>query len=157
MDFIKKHYRLVLFSIPVISFLLHFHVFNLDLIGIHVWRQTETQTVINNFYRGDFNILNPHVNGLADTDQLHRMEFPLMQWIIALLYKIFGPHIAVTRLTIFTIGMCSVYGMFVFCSNIFNNKGLAALAAWCFNFSPVFYYYTVNPMPDNLALCGGVW
>src|SRR6185437_10305935 len=31
------------------------------------------------------------------------------------------------------------------------------ICAWCFNFSPVFYYYTVNPLPDNMALCCGIW
>jgi hypothetical protein len=36
-------------------------------------------------------------------------------------------------------------------------KELATVGAWCFNFSPVFYYYTVNPMPDNMALCCGIW
>src|SRR5665213_3459230 len=156
MEFIRKHYKFILCCIPLISFALHFHVFQMDLTGIHVWRQTETQTVINNFYRDDFNILNPRINGNADTDQLHRMEFPLMQWLVALFYKLFGPHIAVTRAVNFIIGLCSVYGMFYFCSNIFKNKGTAAICAWCFNFSPVFYYYTINPMPDNLALCCGI-
>lgn len=157
MNFSNKHYKIILYSIAILSLALHFHVFGLDLMGIHVWRQCETQTVINNFYRGDFNILNPTINGHADTNQLHRMEFPVMQWLIALLYKIFGQHVYITRATIFVIGLFSVYGMFYFCQAVFRNKGLSAICAWCFNWSPVFYYYTVNPMPDNLALCGGIW
>lgn len=157
MDFIKKHYRLLLFSIPVLSLVLHFHVFNLDLVGIHVWRQTETQTVINNFYRDDLNIFNPRMNSPADTDRLHRMEFPLMQWLFALFYKIIGPHIVISRVISFLIGLCSVYGMFYLCDKVFKNKATATISAWCFNFSPVFYYYTVNPLPDNMALCCGIW
>ena len=31
------------------------------------------------------------------------------------------------------------------------------LAAWTFSWSPVFYYYTVNPLPDELALVLGIW
>ncbi len=157
MKFINQHYKIILFSIPLFSLALHFHVFSLDLIGIHVWRQTETQTVINNFYSGDFNILNPRVNGYADTNQLHRMEFPVMQWLIALLYKIFGQHIYITRATVFIIGLFSVYGMFYLCQGVFKNKGIGSVCAWCFNWSPVFYYYTVNPMPDNFALCCAIW
>jgi 4-amino-4-deoxy-L-arabinose transferase-like glycosyltransferase len=34
---------------------------------------------------------------------------------------------------------------------------MALFGAWAFNFSPTFYYYTINPMPDNLALCFGIW
>jgi hypothetical protein len=156
-DFIKKNYKLILGSIFLISFILHERIFNLDLVGIHVWRQTETQTVINNFYRDDFNILNPKINGFADTNQLHRIEFPIMQWLFALFYKILGPHIVISRALNFMIGLCCMYGMFYLCDSIFKNKIIATICAWCFNFSPVFYYYTMNPMPDTLALCCGIW
>ena len=157
MNFINKHYKIILFSIPLLSLALHFHVFSLDLMGIHVWRQTETQSVIDNFFTGDFNILNPRINGQADTSQLHRMEFPVMQWLVALMYKIFGQHIYVSRASVFIMGLFSVYGMYYLCRGVFKNKGIAAICAWCFNWSPVFYYYTVNPMPDNFALCCGIW
>ena len=157
MNFINKQYKLVLVCIPLLSFALHFHIFSMDLLGIHVWRQTETQTVINNFYKADMNILNPRVNDHPDMSQLHRMEFPLMQWLFAVFYKIFGPHIVISRILSFIIGLFSVWGMFYLCDNVFKNKAVASLCAWCFNFSPVFYYYTVNPMPDNIALCFGIW
>lgn len=157
MKFIERHYKLILLSIPLISLALHFHILNTDLIGYHVWRQTETQTVINNFYREDLNILNPHINDHADTDRLHRMEFPVMQWIFALFYKLFGPHIAVTRVLTFIMGVFSVLGMFYLTRRAFNNVAIATICAWCFNFSPVFYYYTVNPLPDNMAMCCGIW
>ncbi len=157
MDFIRKHYKVILFSIPAISLLLHLHVFGLDLVGIHVWRQTETQTVINNFYSESLNIFNPHVNDHADTARLHRMEFPLMQWIYAVFYKLFGPHIIISRILTFITGLFSVYGMYHFCKLTLRSTTLAAICAWCFNFSPVFYYYTMNPLPDNMALCFAIW
>ncbi len=94
---------------------------------------------------------------MQTTDRLYRMEFPLMQWLFALFYKVLGPHIAISRVLSFIIGVCSVYGMFYLCNNVFKNKAIATLCAWCFNFSPVFYYYTLNPMPDNMALCCAIW
>ncbi len=157
MEFIKKHYKLILFSIPIISFGLHFHVFDLDLVGIHVWRQTETQTVINNFYRESFNILHPHINDRPDTGRVLQKEFPLMQWLFAIFYWLLGSHITLSRVLSFIIGLFSVYGMFYLCNNVFRNKVIATICAWCFNFSPVFYYYTLNPMPDNMALCCAIW
>ena len=157
MEFIKKYYKLILCCIPVISLILHWHIFNLDLIGIHVWRQTQTQNVINNFYREDMNILHPKINSNPETNRILRLEFPLMQWIFACVYKLFGPYIAVTRVLSFLVGLCSVYGMFFLANNIFKNSAIATICAWCFNFSPLFYYYTMNPMPDNMALCCGIW
>ena len=128
-----------------------------DLMGIHIWRQAETQTVINNFYEEDMNIFNPRINARGNGEGLHRMEFPLMQWLVAGTYKIFGKHILVTRIFMFLIGIFSVAGMYFMIKNILGNNIPAMIGAWAFNFSPSFYYYTINPMPDNLALCFGIW
>lgn len=154
---LQKNHRLILVLIPVLSFAMHYHVFRLDLVGIHVWRQTQTQTVINNFYTEDFNILNPRINARADTDRIFRMEFPLMQWVFALFYKIFGNHIIISRLLSFIIGLGTVYGIYYLGNRLFKNNTIAVLCAWAFNWSPLFYYYTINPLPDNMALCAATW
>jgi len=136
---------------------MHFHVFKLDLVGIHVWRQTQTQSTIENFYKEDFNILNPRINNRGDGNGIFRMEFPVMQWVFACFYKIFGNHVIITRILSFIIGVFSLWGIYLLLFNIFKRPLIALLGAWCFNFSPVFYYYTMNPMPDNLALCSSVY
>ena len=63
--FIRKK-RILFFLIPLLSLFMHFHVFKLDLIGYHVWRQTQTQSNVENFYNEDFNILNPRINSRGD-------------------------------------------------------------------------------------------
>jgi 4-amino-4-deoxy-L-arabinose transferase-like glycosyltransferase len=85
------------------------------------------------------------------------MEFPVMQWVYALFFKLLGPHIAISRVLTFLTGLFAVWGMYRLCFTIWKDKAVAAIGAWCFNFSPVFYYYTINPMPDTLALCLGIW
>ncbi|MDQ3048710.1 MAG: glycosyltransferase family 39 protein, partial [Bacteroidota bacterium] len=146
-----------LVSIPLISILMHFNHFNKELIGIHVWRQTQTQSTINNFYEEDFNILNPSKNERRDGDGIFRMEFPLMQWLVASVYKVFGAHILITRIFMFMVGLLSVWGVYRLLRNFFQNEHAALAGAWAFNFSPCFYFYTINPLPDNLALCTGIW
>jgi hypothetical protein len=155
---LKENNHLIIFLfLPIISLIMHFHIFKLDLVGYHVWRQTQTQTVINNFYNEDFNILNSKFNDNANTDRIVRMEFPIMQWIIAQSYRLFGSDVMVSRIFTFIIGLISVFGMYFFLLIIFNNRLISIFGAWCFNFSPVFYYYTVNPLPDNFALCCAIW
>ena len=143
--------------IPVISLAMHYRVIQLDLIGIHVWRQTQTQTVINNFAFEDFNILHPKYNTNPDTDRIMRMEFPIMQWVFAIFFKFFGNHIIISRLLTFIIGTFSVWGMYFLIKTIFKNTFCALIGAWAFCFSPEIYYYTINPLPDNFALCCGIW
>lgn len=103
------------------------------------------------------NILNPRRNERGNTDGIHRMEFPLMQWITACLYKIFGKHVIITRIFMFITGIFSILGIYKLLSSLFHNRILSIIGAWAFSFSPSFYFHSINPMPDNLALCCSIW
>ena len=143
--------------IPLLSFALHFHIFPRDLVGFHAWRQTQTQINVENFYSEDMNILYPRINERGDGDGIHRMDFPLMQWIFALVYRLLGHDVLLSRLLSFVIGVVTLYGFNHLIRNVFRDNRHAVFGVWAFCFSPVFYYYTVNPMPDNFALCCSVW
>jgi hypothetical protein len=149
--------NIILATIVLISTLMHFQHFSKELISIHVWRQTQTQSTIINFYEEDMNILNPRRNDRGHSDGLFRMEFPLMQWLVAGQYQIFGNHLIITRIFMFIIGILSVIGIYKLLNALFQNMILSLMGAWAFNFSPSFFYYTINPLPDNLALCCSIW
>lgn len=154
----NKWFPVIFFMLAIsISVFQHYRVFSLDIIGYHSWRQTQTQAVIDNFYKVDFNILNPRLDDLHYPDGIYRMEFPLAQWLVASLYKLFGNHLFITRLFFYVTTLISVFGMFKLTFVLTQNKLTSLLTAWFFLFSPVLYYYSVNPLPDNLALCFGVW
>ncbi len=57
----------------------------------------------------------------------------------------------------FFVGIGTLYGFYHLLLNVFRDTRQAAAGAWAFCFSPLWYYYSVNPMPDNLALCCSVW
>ncbi len=140
-----------------ISVFQHYRVFSLDIIGYHSWRQTQTQMVIDNFFKTDFNILNPRLDDLHYPDGIYRMEFPLAQWLVAALYKLFGSHLYITRLFFYITTFFSVIGIYRLMFQLTQSKLTGLITAWLFLFSPVIYYYSVNPLPDNLALCFGIW
>ena len=153
-----KNYKWpVLIGIAIISLLMHARHLNKELISWHVWRQTQTQSTIINFYEEDFNILHPKKNDRGAGDGSFRMEFPLMQWLVAGLYKIFGNHLIITRLFMFITGLFTVWGMYAMLKALFQQEKLALIGAWAFNFSPTFFYFTINPLPDNFALCCSIW
>jgi len=153
----NKIRNVILISIVLISTAMHFKHFSKDLMSIHVWRQTQTQSTIINFYEEDMNILNPRRNDRGDSDGIFRMEFPIMQWLVATQYKIFGNHLIITRLFMFLIGFLTILGIYKLLDALFHNPIISIIGAWAFNFSPSFYYYTINPMPDNFALSSSVW
>lgn len=152
----RRNLFFCLLALLLLSLALHWRVFSLDLMGTHVWRQSHTQAIIDNFYERDFNILNPRVNHV-ENDGLMRMEFPLMQWLFALGYQVFGQHLYLTRIFSFIVSLLSAFGMAALAWHWWKDRRAAFVAAWSISFSPVVYYYAVNPLPDNLALCLGIW
>ncbi len=76
----KKHASiLVLVLAGLLSLAMHYRQFPKDLMSVHVWRQTQTQSTIINFYEENFNIFYPAKNDRGDGRGILRMEFPLMQ------------------------------------------------------------------------------
>lgn len=156
-DMNAKFRYIVFATILATSIFMHFKHFPKDLVSIHVWRQTQTQSTIINFYEEDMNILNPRRNDRGDTEGIFRMEFPLMQWLVAVQYKILGNNIIISRIFMFITGLFSILGIYALLNALFKNTTIAIIGAWAFNFSPSFFYYTINPLPDNLALCFAIW
>jgi len=148
---------IVLVTIPILSLVMHSRVFNVDLTSVHVWRQTQTQSTIVSFYEEDFNILNPRRNDRGAGDGIFRMEFPVMQWSFAAFYKMFGNHFVISRILTFVIGLFSLLGMYKLLVLLFKNTYIGLLGAWTLSLSPMFFYYTVNPLPDNFSLCCAIF
>ena len=156
--FLRKNALYILFFfLPLLSVAMHWRVFQTDLVGVHVWRQVQTQTVIVNFYAEDFNILNPRLDPRGSGDGIERKEFPLMQWLFAGVYKVFGEHVVISRILMFLTGFFSIAGAWYLIFYLFRDRLAAFAGAWALYFSPAFFYYTVNPLPDNFALCWAFW
>ncbi len=149
---------LILSAFILLSLFQHIPHIHKDIQGIHCWRQSQTMWNVRNFVRHDYNILNPRINSFnGGKENILRYEFPIMQWAIASAQKVFGEKIEVVRLFVFIIGIFSTLGIFLTLVQIFSNKATALLTTVLFQYSPVFFYYTINPIPDNLALCCSIW
>ena len=123
-----------------------------ELVSIHVWRQTQTQATTNSFIYEDANILNPRRLNRGNTEGIFRMEFPLAQWLTALNHRIFGEQIWVSRITNFLFSIISLFALYGILLILLNHSWIAGIGAFAMLFSPSFYYHSINPMPDNLAL-----
>lgn len=143
--------------IILFQFLMHFNHFSSDLVGIHVWRQTQTQARIDSFYAEDFNILNPRKLDRGDGSGIFRKEFPLVQWTIAGVYKLVGNQLIVTRICMFIISMVSMIGLFLLLLSLLRAQWAALIGAWAFSLAPAIFYHGINPMPDIAALCFINW
>lgn len=56
------------------------------------WRESDYAALARSFYREGMDILSPRVEWRGDGPGLAEMELPLVPWLTAGLYRIFGPH-----------------------------------------------------------------
>lgn len=157
--FKSSHIALTILSLGIIiSLTLHKSQLADEIKGMHSWRQAQTMWNIRNFERHDANIMNPrgsHFN--TGKGNIVRYEFPIMQWSIAMVQKVFGEHIMVVRICMFMIGLLAVLGFYRLLLLLEIGYWLAALGAVLFLFSPILHAYIFSPLPDILALAAGVW
>jgi len=145
-------------AILLFGFLLHLPQISLDIQGIHTWRQSQTMWNIRNFHRHDANILNPKVSSFNDNNQnIYRYEFPIMQWTIAHIEHLFGEHISTVRISMYLIGAIGLIGFYFLISFLFKSYLIGLLSTWSLLFSPLIYYFIINPLPDLLALSAIIW
>lgn len=145
---------LLFFFINVIT---HFFVINQPPIGTHVWRQCNTLAMAQNFAQEDMNLFAPKIDRRGHTDGVTGSHFPLFEWLLAWLFKIFGIYDITSRLfslLIFSLGMLGLFKLFHF----WQHSHLESISAGLLLlFVPLNYYDSVNAMPDILALSLGIW
>jgi hypothetical protein len=128
-----------------------------DIMGIHIWRQTQTQLNILQFTRKDFNIFNPRINQWNGGTNIRRFEFPIMQWLVAAVLKLGGESIFLTRAVICFFTFLSFIGFYKLSYLLSKHSLVALITAGLYLFCPLLYYYGIAPMPDNFALMCTVW
>ena len=148
----------IILGILAFCFLLHIQIIPLDFQGKHAWRQTQTMWNIKNFVESDSNILNPRVSHYNHNDtNIQRYEFPIMQWTIGMVQRALGQHPSIVRIMLFLICAWASIGFYRLLRRM-EFEALPALSGFTlFLFSPVMFYYMINPIPDNLALGASMW
>lgn len=68
-----------------------------DIDNPHAWRQYDTKQYIEGYYYDDVPFLEPIVCWMGGHKTLI-LEFPLPEYLVAQLYKVFGPHVIVARI-----------------------------------------------------------
>ncbi|MBS3913356.1 MAG: hypothetical protein KG003_02565 [Bacteroidetes bacterium] len=126
--------------------------FNAPPTGIHQGAQTDRACIAWNYYDQSMNFFKPRVMETRLNDGIAGMEFPVVNYSVALLYKIFGPHDIIYRMVVFLIVSAGVYAVFLL-SGFFMQRFLSRiLLVFSWYLSPIFLYYSFSFLPDTSAL-----
>lgn len=123
--------------------------------SVHAWRQADCLSMTDNLYRGDGNLWNPKTHyAKNDGSRLAAGEFPLVNGMAAMLYKIFGPSYPAYRLLIFAFFLFGLAALFLAAYEMTADPFFSILPPLILFASPVVAYYAISFLPDvpSLAL-----
>ena len=119
---------------------------------IHSWTQSDRYALNLGFLENGFNFLKPKTFNLATTNGITGVDFPLQEYIVALLMKLFhttNPLVfRLYNLLIALIGSCYVYKLF----KIFTASNFVSIIGSVFVFTlPIVTYYQAGFLPSSTS------
>jgi len=142
---LSYHYNAIIFSPPQ---------------SIHRWRQTDGASVALNYYQHGMRFFKPETHALTSdggTTGYSAGEFPLLYYFMASLYKIFGPHDSVFRISNMLLFFSGLYALFRLSWHLTKDIFHAGVIPVMIFTSPVSAYYGCNFLPDTAALALTFW
>ncbi|HHV72627.1 MAG TPA: phospholipid carrier-dependent glycosyltransferase [Clostridia bacterium] len=145
----KKKWIIVL--IIIFGVLLRLYKINSPLADISAWRQVDTDSIARNFLRLKFNIFYPQLNYDGPPPNYAELEFQLVPFLIALLYKLGGIKVIWARLVPVVFGAGSIYLLYLLTREVYDEQ-TAYLSAFTFAVLPLNIYFQRAVMPESAMI-----
>lgn len=152
--------KICLALIILLAFSLRLYRLNAPLADWHSWRQADTAAVSRNFIKKGFDVLHPRfddlsnvASGLENPEGYRFVEFPLYNFLHALLFKtlpIFNLEIWGRLLSIFS-SLGSLVFLYLLVKKYLGSS-VALLAAFFFAILPFNIYYSRVILPEPMML-----
>jgi len=162
-NFNKKDYIFIIF-ILLTALILRLYKIDSPLADFHSWRQTDTAAVARNFIRSGFDLLHPRFDdlssiqsGIENPEGYRMVEFPLYNFLFAILYKLF-PILSLEifgRLVSIFFTLITITIIYYLIFKEFNRR-VAFFSSFIFAVMPFFVFYTRVVLPEPTALSLGM-
>ena len=120
--------------------------------SIHQWAQCDRASVAKNYLYYGFDFFHPRVHNIANGTGISGMEFPLVNLLAAITYKILGFNEFYYRLICLLILSAGLIAAFKLGYLIIGQSILAGFAVLLFFLSPILVFYTPNFLPEAPSL-----
>jgi 4-amino-4-deoxy-L-arabinose transferase-like glycosyltransferase len=130
-------------------------VFNTILLrpqSIHQWAQCDRASVALNYAQESMNFFLPRVHNLDNGTGITGLEFPIVNYSVACLYKIFGFHEMIYRMFVLIIYSTGLYYAFLIAKKFLHNFYFSIGVVLLFACSPLLAYYSSNFLPEPVSL-----
>lgn len=120
--------------------------------SIHASAQCQRASIAQNYYQVDMNFFKPRIQRFAGNDGITGVEFPIIYYTAAVLYKCFGFNDAFLRIISLLVVSAGFLFFYLLANRFLKNSIFSMLITLSAVFSPVLLYYSANFMPDAPAL-----
>lgn len=127
--------------------------------SIHSSAQCQRASIALNYYENDMNFFKPRIQKYSEMGGVTGVEFPILYYLDAVVYKLFGFNEAGARWVSLAIVSLGFYLFFLLANNVLKSSFLSIAVVGSAAFSPVLLFYTPNFMPDapSVALVLMAW
>jgi len=115
------------------------------------WRQSDVAAIARNYFQGGFHFTHPQIDWAGDESGYVGTEFPILPFLAAICYKIFGVHEWVGRVQALILFAVSLPFFFLLVRKIFGETA-ATWALFFYGFAPVGIMAGRCFMPDMPSL-----
>lgn len=120
--------------------------------SVHQGAQCDRACVAWNYYHEDMNFFLPRVSEDRQSEGITGMEFPIIPYTVALLYKVFGPHDFIYRLLLYILVSLGVFHAWKITGLFMQQNLQRLLLVFGWYCSPILVFYTPNFLADAGAM-----
>lgn len=139
------------FVIGAIAVAVRFIVIDQPFVDEWSWRQSDVAAIARNFFTGGFHFTRPQIDWAGDQPGFVGTEFPILPFIAALAYKMFGVHEWIGRSESVLLFAASLPFFLLLVRDIFGAPA-ATYALFFYSFAPLMVMTSRCFMPDAPSL-----
>lgn len=155
-SFYKANLLLLLFIISL--FFLNYYSKTLFFrpSSIHQWRQADCLSITKNYYEEGMHFFEPKIHFQGPKEGKAVSEFPILNYSVAFLWKLFGEHEFIYRLLEYLLFITAIFVLFNTILHYYKSCLLAFFSVSFLLTSPLLTYYSLNFIADVPALSIGI-
>ncbi len=163
--FLKKYKHILWFTALFFGISIYYNfdeVIQFSPRSIHQWRQTDSASTALNYYQDGLNFFKPRMHYVMGGEGFVTGpgESPIFFYLVALLYKLFGPYDGIFRLSSFLILLVGLYCLSKIVLEETNNLFISLVIPSILLGSPLIAFYSCNFTPNipaqGIAMTG-IW
>ncbi len=147
--------KTLLFMVVLLALSFYTHVFTIMQQrpqSVHMWAMCDRGSVARNYAQESMDFFKPRVHETKEGEGITGLEFPVMNYLAAICYKLFGFNEFWYRFLMFIVYAAGLFSAYLITGFFLKNLVYRYLSVLMFSSTPVLTYYAAGFIPDTAAL-----